>query len=107
MSIKHGNKQNYQLLLDRNRAKIFDDIAQESGIRTTALMREALYEYLEEHCSSKVYEKALELDQNQWRQSVQNRINGRQSARKQKAAETKTNQWKVLFARFKGMHQAA
>lgn len=52
----------YQVLLDQHRASLFEEIAEQEGLRTTALLRKCLYTYLEDAVGKQVYDAAVEKD---------------------------------------------
>ena len=86
MATRHGAKIYVQLLLDPNRAKLLQELAGEQNKRTTAMMREILYSYLERTLPSSVYGEAAAKDHAVWRESVSNRVKGR--SKKKKEAES-------------------
>ena len=77
MATRHGAKIYVQLLLDPNRAKLLQDLAGVQNKRTTAVMREILYSYLERTLPSSVYGEAAAKDHAVWREAVSNRVKGR------------------------------
>lgn len=81
MANKHGNKVYLQILLDPAKALLLEQQAQDQGVRTTALAREAIYSWLNSVTDPSVMEAADALDQARWRQSVQNRVAGRKRAK--------------------------
>jgi hypothetical protein len=83
MATRHGAKIYVQLLLDPNRAKLLQDLAGEQNKRTTAVMRDILYSYLERTLPSSVYGEAAAKDHAVWRESVSNRVKGRSKKKKQ------------------------
>jgi len=87
LSTRHGAKIYVQLLLDPNRAELLQDMAEEQGKRSTALMREILYSHLERTLPSAVYGEAEARDHAVWRESVSNRVNGRTRRRKEALAK--------------------
>ena len=88
MAPRHGAKIYVQLLLDPNRAKLLQEIAEEQGKRPTAIMRDILYAHLERVLPSSVYGEAAAKDNAVWRESVRNRVKGRAK----KAGEKVTDQ---------------
>lgn len=52
----------YQVLLDPHRASLFEKIAEQEGLRTTALLRQCLYTYLENSVGKQTYDVAVEKD---------------------------------------------
>jgi len=74
----HGNRKHLQILLAPNRGKLFIEYAENTaGVKATALIRELIYEYLRKHVDKDVYNEALAKDEDDWKQSVQNRLEGR------------------------------
>jgi hypothetical protein len=83
LATRHGSKVYLQLLLDPNRAKLIEQLAQEQNKRTTAVMRDILYSYLERTLPSSVYGEAAAKDHAVWRESVSNRVKGRSKKKKE------------------------
>ena len=81
---KHGNKKYFQLLIDPHRAELLKELADEKGVKITAIMRELVYKGLERALPSTTYNEAEALDQAQWRASIRNRVQGRQAKRKER-----------------------
>ena len=77
MSIRHGKKFYYQILLDPNRSELFRELANKKGLRATGLIRELVYEELEKATPKHIYQMALAKDKAIWRESIQRRIDGR------------------------------
>tara|TARA_Y100001968_G_scaffold207515_1_gene190723 strand:+ start:1140 stop:1403 length:264 start_codon:yes stop_codon:yes gene_type:complete len=77
MALNHGNKKYVQLLLDPSRFMLIEQIAKDKGLKTTALMRQAIYDWLGFMLDREVIEAAEKLDKARWAQSVKNRIEGR------------------------------
>ena len=82
MAIRHGNKTYLQILLDPNRAKLLTDLADQSGIRPSAWVRNAVYKMIEEQVEQDIYAAALELDKAAWQESVRRRVEGRMRTKK-------------------------
>ena len=80
MSLRHGNKRYYQLLLDPNRASMLQRTAEDLGKRETEMIREIVYTWLYQH-HPEWYEEEKGKDDVLWRQSVRNRVKGREKAR--------------------------
>ena len=76
MATKHGNKVYIQLLLDPARALLLEQI-EDKGMKISALARQAIYDWVGYMTEAEVFKAAEALDQARWRQSVQNRIDGR------------------------------
>ena len=84
MALQHGNKIYLQVLLDPARGLVLQQIAKDKGIKTTALARQAIYDWLELMTEEHVMKAAEALDEARWQQSVQNRIEGRKRNREQR-----------------------
>ena len=81
MANKHGNKVYLQILLDPAKALLLEQQAQDQGVRTTALAREAIYSWLNSVTDPSVMEAAEALDKARWKQAVKNRVAGRKRAK--------------------------
>ena len=81
MATKHGNKVYIQLLLDPARASLLQELADEKGMKPSALARDAIYSWVGSHTEPAVFEAAEALDHAQWRESVQKRLDGRKRNR--------------------------
>ncbi len=90
MPLRHGQKFYCQLLLDRNRYLLVDEMAKQQGKRTTALLREMVYSALEKALPSSEYRAAEAADHAAWADSVKRRVQGRQRS-KQDAHDTETD----------------
>ena len=86
MALRHGKKAYFQLLLDRNRAELLQELAGEQGVRATALARDAIYAHLETVLPSSTYNEAKAKDEALWRESVRKRVDGREKARQERKA---------------------
>ena len=86
MALRHGKKAYFQLLLDRNRAELLQELAGEQGVRATALARDAIYAHLETVLPSSTYNEAKAKDEALWRESVRKRVDGREKARMERKA---------------------
>ena len=82
MSIRHGKKFYYQILLDPNRSELFRELANKKGLRATGLIRELVYEELEKTTPKHIYQMALAKDKAIWRESISNRIYSRKNNKK-------------------------
>lgn len=87
MALRHGKKAYFQLLLDRNRAELLQELAGEQGVRATALARDAIYAHLETVLPSSTYNEAKAKDEALWRESVRKRVDGREKARLDRKAK--------------------
>lgn len=83
MPLRHGQKFYCQLLLDRHRYGLLEQLATQEGKRPTALMREMVYAALEKAFPVSEYKAAVEADQAAWAESVKRRVEGRQRSRQQ------------------------
>lgn len=81
MPLRHGQKFYCQLLLDRNRYMLVDEMAKQQGKRTTALLREMVYSALEKALPSSEYRAAEAADHAAWADSVKRRVQGRQRSK--------------------------
>ena len=90
MPLRHGQKFYCQLLLDRHRYMLVDEMAKQQGKRTTALLREMVYSALEKALPSSEYRAAEAADHAAWADSVKRRVQGRQRS-KQDAQGTETD----------------
>ena len=77
MSKGHGQRKYLQILLEPSRGELFFKMAEESGEKASALARDVLYSFLEVNADKKAYKQAKESDEEAWKQSVQNRLEGR------------------------------
>ena len=73
----HGNRKHLQILLAPYRGKLFIEHAESLEIKPTALIRHLIYEYLRKNIDKEAYTEALHKDEEEWKQSVQNRLEGR------------------------------
>ena len=79
MTIKHGKKDYYQILLDPHRSELLKKLVNEQGIKATSLIRELIYEQLEKKVPKHIYQVALAKDKAVWRESVSNRLMARKN----------------------------
>lgn len=86
MATRHGNKIYLQILLDPAKALLLEQQAQDHGVKTTALAREAINYWLKSVTDPNVMEAAEALDKARWKQSVQNRVAGRKRAKALRAS---------------------
>ena len=82
MTIKHGKKDYYQILLDPHRSELLKDLVSEQGIKATSLIRDLIYEQLEKKVPKHIYQMALAKDKAIWRESISNRIFSRKNNKK-------------------------
>jgi hypothetical protein len=83
MPLRHGQKFYCQLLLDRHRYALLEQLATQEGKRPTALMREMVYAALEKAFLAPEYKAAAAADQAAWEESVKRRVEGRQRSKQQ------------------------
>tara|TARA_Y100000589_G_C26928697_1_gene537427 strand:+ start:497 stop:754 length:258 start_codon:yes stop_codon:yes gene_type:complete len=74
MTVKHGKKDYYQILLDPHRSQLLKELVNEQGIKATSLIRELIYEQLEKKVPKHIYQVALAKDKAVWRESISNRL---------------------------------
>tara|TARA_B100000242_G_scaffold284660_1_gene248217 strand:+ start:2441 stop:2698 length:258 start_codon:yes stop_codon:yes gene_type:complete len=74
MTVKHGKKDYYQILLDPHRSELLKAIVSEKGIKATSLIRDLVYEQLEKKVPKHIYQVALAKDKAVWRESISNRL---------------------------------
>lgn len=91
---RHGQKVYMQLLIDPHRADLIKEIADQNGIRVTAVMRDFIYERLAQLMPANVYKIAEAKDKALWQESVKNRIAGRKT--KPKACDMEKTVDRVL-----------
>jgi hypothetical protein len=78
----HGNRKHLQVLVAPNRAKLFENYAiNVLKKKPSALLRDILYDFLSKSIPPQEYEEARILDDEDWKQSVQNRLEGRAIAK--------------------------
>ena len=74
MTVKHGKKDYYQILLDPHRSELLKELVSEKGIKATSLIRDLIYEQLEKKVPKHIYQVALAKDKAVWRESISNRL---------------------------------
>ncbi len=74
MTVKHGKKDYYQILLDPHRSELLKAIVSEKGIKANSLIRDLIYEQLEKKVPKHIYQVALAKDKAVWRESISNRL---------------------------------
>ena len=74
MTVKHGKKDYYQILLDPHRSQLLKELVNDQGIKATSLIRELIYEQLEKKVPKHIYQVALAKDKAVWRESISNRL---------------------------------
>ena len=74
MTVKHGKKDYYQILLDPHRSQLLKELVNKQGIKATSLIRELIYEQLEKKVPKHIYQVALAKDKAVWRESISNRL---------------------------------
>ena len=81
MATKHGNKVHVHILLDPARALLLEQIANDKGMKLAELGRQAIYDWVGFMTEPAVFKAAEEFDEARWRQSIQNRLDGRKRNR--------------------------
>ena len=89
MSKGHGQRKYLQILLEPSRGELFFKMAEANGEKASALARDILYAFLEVNADKKAYKQAKESDENTWKQSVQNRLEGRALSKLLKSIRSK------------------
>ena len=74
MTVKHGKKDYYQILLDPHRSELLKAIVSEKGMKATSLIRDLIYEQLEKKVPKHIYQVALAKDKAVWKESISNRL---------------------------------
>ena len=74
MTLKHGKKDYYQILLDPYRSKLLKEIVDEQGVKASGFIRKIIYEQIEKEVPKHIYQVALAKDKAVWQESVSNRI---------------------------------
>jgi hypothetical protein len=77
MAVRHGNKHYLQILMDNAKFELLEQCAQERGVKTTALARDAVYEWLSTNVDPELFQAANLIDDATWKQSVRNRVKAR------------------------------
>lgn len=77
MPSQHGSKYYCQLLIDPNRYKLAEQMAERRGIKVTALLRDLIYEGLQNAYAAAVYNEAEAADAAEWAESIRRRVQGR------------------------------
>ena len=86
--VLHGQKRYYQILLDPARAALLDRVAENSGVRTTALIRDWLYARLQQSYSTVAYQRAYDEDMRLRAESISRQVDGRRKRRPPKPSDT-------------------
>ena len=92
MPSTHGNRIKMQILLESFRGQLLIDLAKKRGIRTSALVREIVYEYLAENVDEDLYADAVSRDVQMWSESVEARLAGRGKVRRPITLDELTDQ---------------
>jgi hypothetical protein len=77
MAVRHGNKHYLQILMDNAKFELLEQCAQERRVKTTALARDAVYEWLSRNVDPELFQAANLIDDATWKQSVKNRVKAR------------------------------
>jgi hypothetical protein len=75
----HGMKRYMQILLHPNRSELLDRLAEERGVRCTALVRELVYQGLERVVTRAEYAAAVAADELLRTEAIKNQVDGRKS----------------------------
>lgn len=75
--MRPGQKIYYQLLIDPARARLLNRIAEEQGLRPTALMRQFVYDGLYCSVQTQDYQAAFEEDAVTRQRSIKRQVEGR------------------------------
>jgi len=84
MAVQHGSKYYVQLLIDPNRYQLVEKLATREGKKVTALLRDLVYQGLEQAFSVAEYMNAKAEDEAEWQKAVRRRVEGRVRSRTQK-----------------------
>lgn len=88
---QHGIKQNFQVLLDPNRAALLVERAKEQGKKPTAYARELLYEALQMDTPRAAYAAAEAKDVAARKEAVYRQVTARVAVMKSKKLDTAQN----------------
>jgi UDP-N-acetylglucosamine transferase subunit ALG13 len=81
MPIQHGSKFYCQLLIDPHRYKLAEKLAELRDVKVTALLRDLVYEGLENAFTASEYGAAVANDEAAWRDAIKRRVDGRMRSR--------------------------
>jgi hypothetical protein len=84
----HGQKRYFQVLLDPARAALLDRVAEDSGVRTTGLIRDWIYARLQQSHSEVTYQRAYDEDMRIRADSINRQVEGRRKRRPPKPPNT-------------------
>ena len=79
----HGQKRYYQVLLDPARAELLDALAEDRGMRPSALLRKMAYEALEQAYPPSLYALATTQDEASRLTSIRNQVEGRRKPKRE------------------------
>ncbi|MCP9810184.1 hypothetical protein KBY58_12155 [Cyanobium sp. HWJ4-Hawea] len=74
--------------MDIAKYQLLEQCAQERGVKTSTLARDAVYEWLSRNVDAELFEAANMIDDATWKQSVRNLVSGR----KQNKSSSSTNE---------------
>ena len=80
MAKKRGRRAYFQVLLGEHRAELLEKEAAKHDMKAMHLMREFIYEGLQRATSKSSYSQAEAEDMVTWKESIANRVRGRQQA---------------------------
>lgn len=84
MPIQHGSKFYCQLLIDPHRYKLAEKLADQRGVKVTALLRDLVYEGLAGAFTTSEYAAARANDEAAWRECIKRRVEGRMRSRSER-----------------------
>lgn len=77
MAVRQGCKFYAQVLLDPNRYALLEKLAEAKSMKVTALIRQMVYERLEQDLPASEYKAAEAADGALWAEAVRRRVQGR------------------------------
>ena len=77
----HGTRKHVQTLLQQHRGQLFVETLKEKGIKPSNWLRDQAYYFLQKNVPADLYSQAREKDETEWRQVVQNRLEGKAIAK--------------------------
>jgi hypothetical protein len=101
MPVRQGGKYYAQVLLDLNRYKLLEKLAQAEGKKVTALIREFTYQALQKQVPASEYKAAEEADTELWAESVRRRVQGRLKNRRPPTAQERLAKAKAVLEKYK------
>lgn len=77
MPVRQGQKWYVQVLLDLNRYRLLEQLAEKRGRKVTAVIRDLVYQGLQAELPASDYKAAETADAALWAESVRRRVQGR------------------------------